>query len=271
MGIKSGAINEMSFGYDPTKFDFEEIDDQKSGRKRLVRNLRELRLWDTSDVNWGMNPATMANVKSAIPYHDYGTADEATAWSGPSLGDFTSDGWGDLSDAEIRRIANHFAYTVSNPPGSYGDLKLPHHTAGSSGVGPAVWNGVRAAMGALMGARGGVTIPDADRRGVYNHLVGHYKQFDKEPPEFKVVELMASAAWIEEEFLEPDSRLLKSGRVLSASNLEKIKQALAVLTDILAAAEPPQDDGKSVNQALTAKVMRHLAMLERNPLMRLVE
>ena len=27
--------------------------------------------------------------------------------------------------------------------------------------------------------------PDGDRKGVYNHLVKHYKQFDKEPPEFK--------------------------------------------------------------------------------------
>ena len=40
-------------------------------------------------------------------------------------------------------------------------------------------------MAALFGARGGVAIPDADRRGCYSHLSKHYKQFDKEPPEFR--------------------------------------------------------------------------------------
>jgi len=40
-------------------------------------------------------------------------------------------------------------------------------------------------MAALLGARGGVNIPDADRKGVYNHLAKHYKQFDKEVPEFR--------------------------------------------------------------------------------------
>lgn len=55
-GIKAGVIDEMSYAYDATKFDFEEIDGQ------TIRNLREVKLYDVSDVNWGMNPAT-AGVK----------------------------------------------------------------------------------------------------------------------------------------------------------------------------------------------------------------
>ena len=47
-----------------------------------------------------------------------------------------------------------------------------------------VWRGVAAAMAALKGARGGVDISSADRRGVYNHLARHYREFDEEPPEF---------------------------------------------------------------------------------------
>jgi len=54
-GIRSGAINEMSFGFNPVKEDFEDVDG------RAVRNIREVRLWDTSDVNWGANPATAAS------------------------------------------------------------------------------------------------------------------------------------------------------------------------------------------------------------------
>lgn len=58
-GIISGAVSEMSFGYDPVKYDYE--GDAKAGTQ--IRNLRECRLWDTSDVNWGMNEATLAAKK----------------------------------------------------------------------------------------------------------------------------------------------------------------------------------------------------------------
>lgn len=63
-GIKAdpAAITQMSFGYDPIKFDFDDDDD---GNR--VRNLKEVKLWDLSDVNWGMNQATTAS-KSDVPY-----------------------------------------------------------------------------------------------------------------------------------------------------------------------------------------------------------
>lgn len=57
-GIQDGAISEMSFAYDAVKVDFEESNDQKG---TVLRNLREVRLWETSDVVWGMNPATVAS------------------------------------------------------------------------------------------------------------------------------------------------------------------------------------------------------------------
>lgn len=52
-GIKAGAITEMSYAYDAIKFDFEELDGKS------IRNLREVRLYEVSDVNWGMNEATV--------------------------------------------------------------------------------------------------------------------------------------------------------------------------------------------------------------------
>jgi HK97 family phage prohead protease len=54
-GIKAGAIDEMSYGYDVTQSDHEEIDGCP------IRNLRKVRLYDVSDVNWGMNPATVGS------------------------------------------------------------------------------------------------------------------------------------------------------------------------------------------------------------------
>jgi len=113
------------------------------------------------------------------------TAAEDTDWQAPTLSDFTDQGWDDLTDSQKRNIAGHFGWAEKVPPERYGDLKLPHHRPSDGSV---VWRGVAAAMAALMGARGGVDIPDGDRRAVYNHLASHYRQFDKEPPEFEAAE-----------------------------------------------------------------------------------
>ena len=91
-----------------------------------------------------------------------------------------------------------------------------------------VWRGVAAAMGALLGGRGGVDIPDGDREAVYNHLAKHYAQFDKEVPEFKSysadeLKQISETGMVEKKVVE------KYGRVLSKTNrghVEKAKQAL---------------------------------------------
>jgi hypothetical protein len=38
-------------------------------------------------------------------------------------------------------------------------------------------------MTVVNGARGGVDIPEKDRRKVYEHLAAHYTEFGEEPPE----------------------------------------------------------------------------------------
>jgi HK97 family phage prohead protease len=58
-GLKSGAIDEMSYAYDPKRWDFAERADGS-----MFRNLYEAHLYDVSDVNWGMNPATSAAGKA---------------------------------------------------------------------------------------------------------------------------------------------------------------------------------------------------------------
>jgi len=110
--------------------------------------------------------------KGVIPFHDYGIAPEDTAW----------DAAAEVRQADVETLKKMCAWFAGDGENK-GDYKLPHHKA--SGGNPAVWRGVAAAMAALLGARGGVQIPDSDRKGVYNHLAKHYRQFDKEVPEFK--------------------------------------------------------------------------------------
>lgn len=60
--VDSGDVNEMSFGYDVLA----SADSEESGKQ--IRNLTELKLFDTSDVLWGMNAATTASgAKSTMP------------------------------------------------------------------------------------------------------------------------------------------------------------------------------------------------------------
>lgn len=177
------AITEMSFAFDPVKYDFETLEVEDG--EVLVRNLRELRLWDTSDVVWGMNEATMAVSKSAVPYKDTGMAELKDAWTDPTLQAFSDRPWAQLPPSERQRIAAHFAFEGDND--AYTGLKLAHHQASRNGVGPAVLAGVKGAMNELLTS--GLQMAPEDRKAVYTHLVKHYEQFDQEAPPLPTVEL----------------------------------------------------------------------------------
>jgi len=55
--IEEGDVTEMSYAYDIHEFSIKKLDDGKE-----IRILQDVELYDISDVNWGMNPAT-AGVK----------------------------------------------------------------------------------------------------------------------------------------------------------------------------------------------------------------
>lgn len=118
-----------------------------------------------------------------VPEHPWNYGKDAeSSWGRPNLSDFTDKPWDELTDAEKKSITGHFAWAPKNPPDRFTDLKLPHHDPKSHDV---VWNGVRAAMAALLGARGGVNVPSSDKPKIYSHLAAHYKEFGKVPPEVK--------------------------------------------------------------------------------------
>jgi HK97 family phage prohead protease len=65
--IKAGSPLEMSFAYDAVKYDFTEKPGAQYEWER-IRNLREVRLYETSDVLWGANSATVAEAKVMLPF-----------------------------------------------------------------------------------------------------------------------------------------------------------------------------------------------------------
>lgn len=96
----------------------------------------------------------------------------------------SSDGSGDKDTMDWAKYAKGFGWFDSAATDSFGSYKLPHHVVRDGSL-VGILAGVRAAMGAVLGARGGVDIPDADARRVYNHLAKHIRDADEEPPPFE--------------------------------------------------------------------------------------
>jgi len=121
-------------------------------------------------------PEQQADTWRAIPYSrhgDVGKAAEGEPWDGPA----------ETKAAEVDKLEIMCTLENTDALDTKGGYKLAHHKAAGNKV---VWNGVRAAMGVILGARGGVKGASVEaRKGAYNHLKKHYAQFEKDVPDFK--------------------------------------------------------------------------------------
>lgn len=182
---KNGYMSAVSVGF--MGIDHEPMQDEQGnykGRRYKKQSLLELSL-----VPVPSNPTALMEARSkglisdkelkilqiekaVVPYHKYALAPEGEAWDGPR----------EISSASVEQLKIMSTWYDAENADNKGAYKLPHHKADGYTT---VWRGVAAAMAALLGSRGGVAIPEVDKQGVYNHLAKHYKDFDKEPPEFK--------------------------------------------------------------------------------------
>ena len=95
----------------------------------------------------------------------------------------SSNGSGDKDTINWTKYRRGFAWFDTDDEESFGAYKLPHHDV-VDGTLTVIWRGAIAAMSALLGGRGGTTIPESERRATHRHLASHYDQYDEEPPEF---------------------------------------------------------------------------------------
>lgn len=172
-----GHLSGVSIGYLPMPggVTFKAGDDGEP-----VRVLSELRLFEISLTPIPMNPlATISSVKAAIGSHSTATSDGS--WDG---------------DANWKRLGNsasglRSATAWKDPdgdPATKAAYRFIHHEVSADGtVGAANLTAVRTGIGVLNGGRGGTTIPDGDRKGVYNHLAKHLRDAGAEPPELKSI------------------------------------------------------------------------------------
>ncbi|MGE4417568.1 MAG: HK97 family phage prohead protease [Marinobacterium sp.] len=117
----------------------------------------------------------------AVPVHHTDTVDKP--WDGP--GNVAKLRSGE-SRAYYRRMFAWEAPEDEADPTTKSAYKLPHHEVDSDGEpGPANVRGCIAAIAALNGARGGVDIPDRDRKPTWRHVAAHLEDADMEPAELR--------------------------------------------------------------------------------------
>ena len=114
-----------------------------------------------------------------VTFKSFPLADKGMSWSfsgedGNRL--IERGGW-----SLFKQVHTWFDDSDGSTPEVKSAYKLPHHKIVDDEV-KTVWRGVTAAMSRLM--QQNTQIPDGDRRGCYNHLSRHYREFDEEPPEY---------------------------------------------------------------------------------------
>lgn len=141
----------------------------------------------------GIKTSQIYVCKGVVPFQDLPLADRDRPWDGNAARQrirrwASSDGSGDKDTIDWAKYRKAFVWYDAENSENFESYKLPIADV-IEGELRAVWRGVVSAMAALLGARGGVDIPDADRRGAYNHLARYYRKFGEEPPEFDSVVL----------------------------------------------------------------------------------
>lgn len=131
-----------------------------------------------------LDPTEEADEKGVIGYTKYPTQAAGTAWDAgkarASLKDFAEtdngddEGPSDTGDKyDMSKYAKGFTF-VDGDANKFGSYKLPHHYA-SKGNLVTNLNGCRAVIGVIAGARGGMSLSDADKKGIYDHVAKHIK------------------------------------------------------------------------------------------------
>ena len=184
--VKEGFLSTVSVGFLPLENEPMNKDDGGffSPQRYLKQELLELSFVPvpanpealTAFKSMGITPVKLEDLypqesANVIEFEDKGIAPITEGWDGP----------GEIAKAPLGTLGSMAAWVNKEKDTFY----FIHHR---SNDGKAVWRGVASAMALLLGAKGGADIPQEDQEGVYEHLAQHYHEFEKEPPEFKMVE-----------------------------------------------------------------------------------
>jgi len=137
--------------------------------------------------------ALRALEKTVTPYADLPPAPKDRAWDRAAAVRRVREWAGGEESTDCAEFRKAFCWYDPDNAEAVAGYKLPIADV-VDGELKVVYKAVVAVMSALNGARGGVDIPDADRRAVYSrHIKRYYAKFDEEAPELRsFAELVAS-------------------------------------------------------------------------------
>ena len=267
-------IQAWSYGFSVEEASFEERDDV--GR---VRILEKIKVHEVSPVviGSGVDTGTLA-IKSAdkraTPSHS--TATSTGAWDGPGN---KRRARSDEDAAYYRRI---FAWRdPTGETGVKGSWRFIHHFVARDGTpGKASTRACIMGVAILNGARGGTTIPSADRKGVWNHLAKHLRDADLDPPELrsaeeggvKLMEQVTFALWdvdaVVERLLEVKKERAERGRLLGdeakvgaaelKATLERMHQAACALEALIRGGDDAGEAGRAFARFEAVRLGRYI-------------
>jgi HK97 family phage prohead protease len=167
-----GDENEWSIGY------FVPSGDATFDKKTGVRKIKALELFECSPVLFGANAETVTmDVKKAISSHKTGTSDGE--WDSSSMKTNL------LEDITSYRKASAWVNPDYNPETKSAYAFIHHFVSDDGTVGDASTVACSTAIEVLNEGVHGVTISDADKEDVYQHLAKHLKDAGLEVPELK--------------------------------------------------------------------------------------
>lgn len=117
--------------------------------------------------------------------------DESASWDGnAAVGRMRILAGGpDKDKIDWAKYKKGFVWFNEEDKENFGSYKLPFADV-KDGKLTAIWGGVANAMRVVLGARGGVSISDADKKKCHSFLASYYKKFDKPVPEMSSMDAL---------------------------------------------------------------------------------
>jgi len=167
---RQGVLTDFSIGYSVVD----------SSRDNNIRSIHEAIVWEGSIVDEPMNTrANITEVKSVVPFQDLALADPDRPW-GPDAALVRVRALTESDEAPSPTYRRAYIYYDREDGGNFDAYKLPIADVVDGRL-VAIPRAIVAASAALLDG-GDVTIPDAERDGVIEHINRYYTKMDLPSP-----------------------------------------------------------------------------------------
>ena len=276
--MKAGVCKSLSIGYVASEvgdISSEEADrllaetntltefEKSEVRKKGIRALKRIQLYDISPVTVPMNPeARVLLLKAARNTEGLPLADRDRAWDSTEA-EARVRTWANAEEAPNEKYARAFFYVEDGAEDTFGAYKLQFADV-IDGELTAVPRGIFAVAAVLQGARGGVDIPEEDIARIKRYVEGWYDRMSEEfgeeltPPWKEGKELTLELPASSKELLE---KVLTLSRELSLY-VEQLAGSMGVSAPGPSRGGPPtQEAGMTEEYVVPDALLRAIARL----------